>query len=95
MEDNTQSKKTTKDKQKSKNKIRMILVIAFILLFLVISYISLRGSYLEYKELGENYEEVFFTNIKYRFTIIGLCFGVIYINVFYKQRNKKRIKGVF
>lgn len=58
MEENIQKNSTTKDNKKSK--IRMILVIVFILLFLVISYISLRGSYLEYKELGQNYEHVFF-----------------------------------
>ena len=57
MEENIQKNSTTKDNKKSK--IRMILVIVFILLFLVISYISLRGSYLEYKELGQNYEQVF------------------------------------
>ena len=50
MEENIQKNSTTKDNKKSK--IRMILVIVFILLFLVISYISLRGSYLEYKELS-------------------------------------------
>ena len=42
MEENIQKNSTTKDNKKSK--IRMILVIVFILLFLVISYISLRGS---------------------------------------------------
>ena len=62
MEENIQKNSTTKDNKKSK--IRMILVIVFILLFLVISYISLRGSYLEYKELGQNYEQVFFTNMQ-------------------------------
>ena len=65
MEENIQKNSTTKDNKKSK--IRMILVIVFILLFLVISYISLRGSYLEYKELGQNYEQVFFTNMQYRY----------------------------
>ena len=51
-------------KQNKKMKTRVILVLLFIALFSVISYISLRGSYLEYKELGENYTEVFFTNLK-------------------------------
>ena len=55
-------------KQNKKMKTRVILVLLFIALFSVISYISLRGSYLEYKELGENYTEVFFTNIIYMTT---------------------------
>ena len=56
MEENIQKNSTTKDNKKSK--IRMILVIVFILLFLVISYISLRGSYLEYKELSILFNDV-------------------------------------
>ena len=44
-----------KHNTKSKNKkIRSILVCVFLILFCIISYIELRGSYLEYLELGQN-----------------------------------------
>ena len=46
--------------QKKKSKTRMILVIIFLLLFLLVSYISLRGNYLEYLELGEKYTNIFY-----------------------------------
>ena len=48
----------TKPKVK-KSKIRMFAVILFILIFSAVSYIQLRGSYLEYLELGQNYIDVF------------------------------------
>ena len=41
-------------------KIRVILVIAFIALYLIITYVSLRGQYLEYLELGEQYVQKFY-----------------------------------
>lgn len=99
MEENVIQKNTnTKEnkKNKSKNKLRMILVIVFILIFLCISYISLRGSYLEYKELGENYEDVFFTNIKYKYSIIGISFLILYLIVYFTNRGiKKGLKPFF
>ena len=44
---------------KNKN-LKTILVIAFVLIFALVTFISLRGSYLEYKELGENYVKIFY-----------------------------------
>ena len=93
MEENIQINSTTKDNKKSK--IRMILVIVFILLFLVISYISLRGSYLEYKELGQNYEQVFFTNMQYRYTIYAVCFVAIYILMYLINRGIRKGVKIF
>ena len=46
--------------KKKKNRTRMILVLLFLLLFAGISYIELRGSYLEYLELGQNYTKLFY-----------------------------------
>ena len=57
--------------ENKKSKLRTILVILFILIFSLISFISLRGTYLEYKELGEIYIQVFVTRLKY----ISLLFG--------------------
>ena len=77
-------------------KTRVILVLLFIALFSVISYISLRGSYLEYKELGENYTEVFFTNLKYKYTIFGINFIALYFIIYMTTRGiKKGLKSFF
>lgn len=83
-------------KQNKKMKTRVILVLLFIALFSVISYISLRGSYLEYKELGENYTEVFFTNLKYKYTIFGINFISLYFIIYMTTRGiKKGLKSFF
>ena len=66
MEEN----KTQTQAKPKKNKIRIILVIAFVLLFLAVSFITLKSSYLEFKELGSNYEEIFWANIKYKYIIV-------------------------
>lgn len=83
-------------KQNKKMKTRVILVLLFIALFSVISYISLRGSYLEYKELGENYTEVFFTNLKYKYTIFGINSIALYFIIYMTTRGiKKGLKSFF
>ena len=83
-------------KQNKKMKTRVILVLLFIALFSVISYISFRGSYLEYKELGENYTEVFFTNLKYKYTIFGINFIALYFIIYMTTRGiKKGLKSFF
>ena len=83
-------------KQNKKMKTRVILVLLFIALFSIISYISLRGSYLEYKELGENYTEVFFTNLKYKYTIFVINFIALYFIIYMTTRGiKKGLKSFF
>ena len=90
-------------KEKSKNnqttkksRIRMILVIIFILLFILVSYIILRGSYLEYKELGEAYVQEFFTNLKFKYSIMGINFIFLYILIYFTNRGiKKGLKQFF
>ena len=98
MEENSITNQTNAKEKKTKNisKLRVILVIAFIVIFLIISYTVLRGSYLEYKELGENYIEVFFTNLKYRYSIIGICFFILYFVIYFTNRGiKKGLKPFF
>jgi len=43
--------------------LKVILVILFILIFGLFTFVSLRGNYLEYKELGENYLEIFLIDV--------------------------------
>ena len=65
--------------EKKKSKVRMIIVLLFIAIFAIGSYINLRGTYLQYKELGENYIQAFETNLKCKYIIFGINFIVLYI----------------
>ena len=50
-----------------KNKIftiRRMMVVIFLIIFFILTYVNFRGSYLEYKELGENYLHTFLTKQK-------------------------------
>ncbi len=82
--------------QKKNNKTRMILVIIFLLLFAGVSYIGLRGSYLEYLELGEKYTKIFYTNLTYRYGIMAINFAVLYFILYLTNRGiKKGLKPFF
>ena len=91
------SKKDILDlKKKKKNKTRMILVLLFLLLFAGISYIELRGSYLEYFELGQNYTNIFYTNLTYRYGIMAVNFVILYFILYFTNRGiKKGLKPFF
>ena len=80
---------------KNKNKIRMLLVIGFILLFSIFNYFSLRGNYLEYKELGDNFIEVFKTNVKYKYFITGINFVILYLIFYFTTRGIKKGLQIF
>ena len=81
---------------KEKNKIRTILVLIFLIVFFIVAYIAFKGSYLEYKELGENYLDIFWTNFKYRYYTMGINFIVIYVLMYFTNRGiKKGLKPFF
>ena len=83
------------ERPKKKSKIRMILVLAFIALFAIISYIQARGSYLEYLELGQNYVQVYCTNIIYRYAIMAINFVALFIIILMTNRGIKKGLKVF
>lgn len=75
---------------------RAILVIAFIVIYLLITYISLRGQYLEYLELGEQYVEKFLTDIKYKYSIMGISFVFLSIILYFTNKGiRKGLKPFF
>lgn len=78
-----------------KNKTRVLIVLLFIALFSCISFVGLRGSYLQFRELGENYIPVFFTNIKYKYIIFGANFVVLYFLMYFTNLNIKKGLKVF
>ena len=82
--------------KKKKNRTRMILVLLFLLLFAGVSYIELRGSYLEYLELGQNYTNIFYTNLTYRYGIMAVNFVILYFILYFTNRGiKKGLKPFF
>lgn len=82
--------------KRKKSKTRMILVLLFLLLFAGISYIELRGSYLEYLELGQNYTNIFYTNLTYRYGIMAVNFVILYFILYFTNRGiKKGLKPFF
>lgn len=94
--DTANTKETRNKNKKEKSKTRMILVILFLLVLAGISYIQLRGSFLEYQELGEQYISIFYTNMFYRYTIMGIHFLVLYFVVYLTNRGiKKGLKPFF
>ena len=93
----TNEKANNKKEQKRKNsKLRMMLVILFLLVFSGVSYVQLRGSYLEYLELGSQYIDIFKTNLIYRYSIMAINFVFLYIVIYFTNRGiKKGLKPFF
>ena len=81
---------------KISNKKRLFAVLGVFLLAIIISYILFRASYLEMLEIGENYTQVYWQNIKYMsVTLIG-NFTLIYIMIYTTNRSiKKGLKEFF
>lgn len=74
---------------------RRLAVIIFLLIFALGTYINLRGSYLEYKELGENYLSVYFTNLKYKYSVMLINFILLYLIMYFTGRGIKKGLKVF
>ncbi len=67
---------------KFSKKARALTVIGFIVIYILITYIHLRGQYLECLELGTQYVETFITNLKYKYSIMGISFIIVSIIIF-------------
>ena len=94
--DTANTKETRNKNKKEKSKTRMILVILFLLVLAGISYIQLRGSFLEYQELGEQYVSIFYTNMFYRYAIMVINFVVLYFMIYFTNKGiKKGLKPFF
>ena len=84
------------NKLKFSKKMRAIFVIAFIVIYALFTYISLRGQYLECSELGSQYLETFFTNMKCKYLIMAVSFVVVGVIVYLTNIGiKKGLKPFF
>ncbi len=99
MEQEKSTKTVTTDKKveaPKKSKIRMIIVIAFLIVFALATFISLRGSYLETLEIGENYLEVFWKNVRYKYVTMAVVFLLLFLVLYLTNRSiKKGLKNFF
>ena len=94
--DTANTKETGMRNKKEKSKTRKCLVILFLIVYALINYIQLRGSYLEYMELGEQYINVFKTNLIYRYSIMAVNFVILYFIIYMTNRGiKKGLKPFF
>lgn len=89
-------KNKTKITAKIKNKKRLVAVLGVLLVAIIVAYVLFRGSYLEMLEVGENYIQVYWQNIKYMAITLIVNFALIYIMIYSTNRNiKKGLKEFF
>lgn len=90
-ENETISKEIKKQKRK-----RPIIVIAFLFIFALLSFVNYRSEYLQIKEIGEQYITVFQQNITYKYIITGINFLIWFIAIYITNKFiKKGLKAFF
>lgn len=73
-----------------------LIVCISVILYLLITIVSLRGNYLEYRELGQNYIPVFMKNVAYKYTVMGVIFVLLFGIIYFINRGiKKGLKPFF
>ena len=83
-------------KEKKKSKLKIMLVLLFIIIVAAGMYMSYRTNYLQTLEIGEEYLDVFYTNVKYKYTIMAFNFILFFIIIFIQNIFiKKGLKSFF
>lgn len=96
MEERVEQTKTEEKTIKKKSKKRFLIVSIFTIITLIIGYIAFRGTYLEMMEIGENYINVFWQNIKYQIIALVTNFSLIFTMIYITNTNiKKGLKEFF
>lgn len=95
MDQKENTKNDTKEKRKISKK-RIWIVLVFIVLALIVGYVTYRGSYLEILELGEQYLSIFWQNISYQVTTFVINFVILFILIYWtNKRIKKGLQPFF
>ena len=93
--------KTKEDSNVEKNvktfsrKARILIVIATIAIFALVMFLNLKGSYLRYEEIGEQYISVFETNLRNDVNVFCVSFVLIFIAIFITNKLNKKGLTVF
>ena len=83
-------------KKAKKGKVRMYIVLLFLLLVVVIGYVIYRGEYLEILEIGEEYVSIFWQNVNYSAIAFGINFVILFIIIYgNNNRIKRALKPFF
>ncbi len=82
--------------KKTKSKVRMYIVLVFILLVACVGYVIFRGEYLEILEIGKEYISIFWQNVNYTAITFGINFFVLFIIIYTNNnRIRKALKPFF
>ncbi len=73
-----------------KRKIRQLLVLAFFVIAIIVSYVTYRGNYLETLELGEQYLSVFWKNVAYQFSTFIANFIILFLLIYITNKRIKK-----
>lgn len=96
MEEKQEQIKTEEKQTKKKSKTRFFIVLAVAVFAIIVGYIAFRGTYLEIMEIGENYINVFWQNIKYKGLALVINFVLIYSMIYITNTKiKKGLKEFF
>ena len=91
-----ETNKETTPKKKVNYKLRVALVLVFVILVSLFMFVKLRGEYLNILSIGENYVQVFSQSIKYQYEIMGINFVVLFALIYFTTRFIKRgLKSFF
>lgn len=91
-----ENKEQTTQKTNNKNKTRVLIVVAFLTIFAIFSFINYRSEYLQIKEIGEGYISVFKQNITYKYNITGINFIVWFLAIYITNKLiRKGLKAFF
>ena len=89
---------TSNDKENKKSKVpwRTLAVIAFLLIFILCTLVSIRVKYLNVRQVGENYTSVLVTDLKNTYTIAISVFLIVYLVIYINNKViKKGLKKFF
>lgn len=83
-------------KEKKKSKWKVMITLIFIVLVAVGMYMSYRATYLQALEIGEEYLDIFYTNMNYKYKIMAFNFILFFIIIFIENIIiKKGLKPFF
>jgi len=90
------AEKQSNIKVETKNRRRLFVVLSVLVITIIVSYVVFRGSYLEMLEIGENYVNVYWQNIRYTALALLINFALIYTMIYMTNlKIKKGLKEFF
>lgn len=85
----------TKETPKKKTRKRTIIVLSVLLIAIVIAYVYIRGTFLEVKEIGENYLPSFWKSLTYKTITFVINFAFLYFALYFTNKTIKKGLKVF